>query len=216
MADAAVGTAPDVGELAAQAKAAAKAHGAVGPGQHGKLTAGQRAFRDGAIMAGIHAGEKPSELAKEFGISLRQLRNVTKRFREGDTVLDEAPMEIVNRMIRTYELAMRRFAALADENRDRMPAVALGAVKAEVDAFEKLLGVLVATDKLPHNLELFRSEDEMNRIGVLMVEKVMAFERGEITASGVADFFFGMVAPDVQKVRELGPAPADADVVGDG
>lgn len=203
--------------IADDAKAQAKAHGATGPGNYGRLSASQRALRDGAVIAALHAGEKPKDVAAEFEITTRQVRRIQQQFGASHVVLEAEPMAIVRRMVQTYESQIRRFAALAVSVADSMPAVAVAALKGEAEAWERLVTLLAEVDKLPRNLELFRSEDEMRRIGEMMVERVRALERGEATPASVAAFFYGLVAPDVQEVRAVaGELEAGQEVVRDG
>lgn len=203
--------------IAGDAKARAKAQGATGPGDHGRLSASQRAFRDGAIIAAVHAGEKVPDIAAEFDITTRQVRRIVKAFGSSHQVLDAEPMAIVRRMVQTYESQIRRFAALAASQEGSMPAVAVAALKGEAEAWERLLTLLAEVDKLPHNLELFRSEDEMNRIGDRLWEKVKAFEQGELSSSDILEFVAGTFAPELARTRVVGELePPDAEVVDGG
>lgn len=174
------------------------------------LTFAQRQLRDAAIVAALHAGHEVRQVAREFSLTARQIRNIEKSFKERPTPLDSAPMEIIERLLRTYESQISRFAAIANAQLETRPSIAVRALQGEADATERYANLLGDIGKLPDNLELFRSESEMRAVGERMVESLHELAAGDITIGDVIDRFESMLlSPRMEfdaeaTVQELG------------
>lgn len=186
-----------------------KPRGAGGPKPG--MSAAERALRDAAIIEAAHAGETGKDIAARFGITRRQVERIKEGFALRETALNRRPMEIIERVLRTYERQMADFAAVAHDSIGRNPSVALGALKAQADALERYWMLLADVGKLPDNLELFRTEMEQRRFGDLMLSKIKQVEDGEITLADLSAFFDLLKRPttplfDVEgEARELEP-----------
>lgn len=192
--------------VAREAVAKAKAAGAKGSADHGKMSPALKALRDSAIIASLHAGMEVREVGREFGITPRSVQRIWAAFKLRPTALDDRPMEIVERVLRTYEQQMRDYARVAHESFERQPAVAISALHRGAEAHERYLLLLSDVGKLPSNLELFRSEMEMRRVGEQMVDALDRLEREEITTADVREVFERALQPQPL----VWEAPADA------
>lgn len=193
--------------IAEDLKASAHAAGATGA----RVTMAQRRLRDTAIIAAIHAGQKPKEVAESFELTVRQVRRIVTEHQAMPSVLDQRPLELVEEMISMYRRAVADFEAMADYYRDSHPNVALGAKRGALDTRERLQGLLEVIGKLPDNLELFKTEMEQRRFSELMLVKIKQVEDGEITLADLSAFFDLLKRPttplfDVEgEARELEP-----------
>lgn len=167
-------------------------------------------MRDQAIVAAVHSGEKQGDVAKRYGLTRRQISTIMREFRTRPTAVDQRPMEILERAIRTLEQQMAAFAAMAEDTLDRAPAVAVASLKGFADATERYLRLLASVGKLPSNLELFRQESEIVRLAVQMADELQAVQAGERTIDAAIERFQAWArrpAPDWQvdgdEVREL-------------
>lgn len=186
----------DLERIAREAAERAVAAGAVGRSKNREgdpMTAAQRSLRDGAIMAALHAGRAVKDVAKDFKLTPRSVARIAETFGERRTALEKAPMEIVERMLRTYESQMERAAAMAAAFASEHPPASIAALKAEADAFERYVSLLSNMGKLPENLELFRAETELRRISLEMLEQVKRLEAGEITVVELGGFYRRLV-----------------------
>lgn len=190
--------------VAAKTAEAAKRAGARGPGHRGDLTKLQLALRDTAIVAALHAGEDSKAVAKEWGITRRSVQRTAESFAARRTALDDRPMEIIERLLRTYEQQLADFSRMMVAHAERTPAVAIAAMKGYTDTLERYTLLLSDIGKLPDNLELFRSETEMIRTGEVMLAKVKQLEDGELSAFELGEFFRGLMTARVP-VWELAP-----------
>lgn len=181
------------GNTAADAMKEAQQRGASGRADRGDLSQAQKALRDTAIVASLHAGMEVREVAKEFKITPRSVRRVFEAFELRPTALEKRPMEIVERLLRTYEQQMRNFAAVALDTLNRAPAVAIAALKGHADSLERYQMLLVDVGKVPENLETFRSEAEMERVGEMMFEKMREVAAGTCTPAEAQEFFHSVL-----------------------
>lgn len=179
------------------------------------MTWAEKALRDSAIVAALHAGEPVKDIGKRYGITPRSVRRIFEAFGERPTALEQRPMEIIERVLRTYEQQMRDFMLVAQTTLERAPAVAVGALKGHADSLERYTMLLSDVGKLPDNLELFRSETEMRRVGELMVERLQALAAGETDAMAVKELFERLVlGPQwdaVGEAHELPPGDENGD-----
>lgn len=181
---------------AAKATAAAKKAGAVGPNG----SDAHRLLRDSAIVARLHAGEKPEALASEFAISKRSVQAIAKKFpEERPLLMDEQPQAILDTISRDFERRIRDFDAMAIAHAERNPNVAVAAMKGGLQATERLIDLMGAVGKLPENLELFRAESVLRQMADEMIETMEQVEKGECTPIEAAARFRRMVGAEEQQ-----------------
>jgi hypothetical protein len=197
----------------AEDKETSGADGEKKPAKRGRkpINAAEMALRDAAIIAALHAGEEQKDVAKKYGLTTRSVERIKASFALRPTALDRRPMEIVERVLRTYEQQMESFAAMALDCRERAPAVAIAAMKGHADALERYTLLLGDVGKLPDNLELFRSESEMRQVGRLMAEALEKVATGEMSGVEAQAYFDELLRPSAPlweapagSVRELG------------
>jgi predicted transcriptional regulator len=181
---------PNAKAAGERAVAVAKAKGAVGR----NVTIMQRQLRDSAIVARATAGWSTAMIAEEFEITDRQVRRVLADERKMPSGLDDAPIEILEDMLRSYRGSIADFQAMAYEYRESHPNVALGAKRAADDARDRYAHLLTVAGKLPENLELFRAESVLRRLADEMIETMERVEVGEMTAGEAGDFFRSLVS----------------------
>lgn len=175
-------------------RAAAKARAQGARGRASKLTKYQTALRDTAIMARVHEGRTRKRVAEEFGISVRAVEAIVADFRASPSSLDDAPMQIVERLARTYLRQVGDLQAMAAEHAERNPNVALGATKAAGDALLRYTELMSAVGKLPDNLELFRAESVLRQIADEMMDTMERVEAGELSAADAGAVFRRIVS----------------------
>jgi hypothetical protein len=180
---------PNAKAAGERAVAVAKAKGAVGR----NVTIMQRQLRDSAIVARATAGWSTAMIAAEFEITDRQVRRVLADERKMPSGLDDAPIEILEDLLRAYRGSIADFQAMAYEYRESHPNVALGAMRAADDARDRYAHLLAVAGKLPENLELFRAESVLRRLADEMVETMERVEVGEMSAGEAGDFFGSLV-----------------------
>lgn len=178
---------------AAATRAAARAPR--GGADHGKMTRHEKALRDSAIIAAVHAGQSTKQIALEFGIAPRSVQRVVEEFSIAVSPLDRQPMQLVDEIVRIYRRQIADFAKVAAAMSERNPSVSLGAMKAAADALERYTALLARVGKLPANLEVFRGESEMRQISRLMVDAVRRVEDGEMSAFELGEYFDALVRP---------------------
>lgn len=173
-------------------KAAAKAKdvGATGVFKTREL----KAIRDAAIVA-RHVARTPHRLiAAEFGVSVRTVEDVVAEFRRAPSPLERLPMSIVEDYARTLERAVAEFEAMAARQETINSSVSLGARKAAQDARRDFLTLLAGLGKLPDNLEVFRMESELARLGQLVIDALDAVADGRVAAAEARDHVKELVA----------------------
>lgn len=185
---------------ASRAVAKAKAAGAEGP--HG--TDAQRSLRDAAIIARLETGAPQRDVAKEFGIAERTVREVRDKRAARPSPLDDTPMEILEGLAKDYLASVADFKAMAFRHGDANPAVALGAMKGALVANERYLELMSLVGKLPENLELFRAEGVLRRVADELIAAMGRVERGEMSAAEAADFFRSLVEGEERKQLGVG------------
>jgi hypothetical protein len=165
------------------------------PAKRGRkpLNAAELALRNAAIIAALHAGDEQKDVAKKYGLTTRSVERLKASFQLRPTALERRPMEIIERVLRTYEQQMESFAAMALDCRERAPAVAIAAMKGGADALERYTALLADVGKLPDNLELFRAESEMLQTGRRMAEALAKVANGEMSAIEALELFDALV-----------------------
>ncbi len=173
-------------EAAAQAKAA----GAIGP--WGSTAA--RGLRDLGIVAGMAAGARVQEVAAEFGVSVKTVREVCARREARPSPLDAKPMEILDGFVRATEDTLERLrgASLAAAASGNLP-VLVGAAKAEVTARRELMELLTAAGVMPQNVYLFMQEEVLRGVAKRMAQTMAAVGRGEIDAAAALEVFDAII-----------------------
>lgn len=195
-------------KAATAAAAAAKAANARGK----RLNASKAALRDSLIVA-RKAQDWPWEaIAAEAGITPRRCQQIVEEHRGIKSPLEELPMRLLEDLSMGLKLSIGDFEAMAAAHAEVNPAVALGAKKAANEARRDLLDLLQAVGKLPENLELFRTEAEMQRLAEQMVEKIEGVASGDVTPYEALMFFRGLVMRpgDLPAPHELTETTGDA------
>lgn len=182
--------APNAEEIARRARERAERAGAIDAGHHGALTFAQRQLRDAAIVSARNAGQLRKDVAKTFGLTPRQITNVENSFRARRSVLEDRPMVIIEELMRAYQSQIARFAAVANAAAaDGKMSIAVRALQGEADATERYTNLLADVGKLPDNLERFRSESEMTRIGEQMRDTILQLGAGDVTIGEAVERF---------------------------
>ncbi len=176
-------------EAAEKAAAKAKANAATGR----NVTIMQRQLRDTAIRARDAAGWASLMIADEFGITDRQVRRVLAGGAKLPSGIDDAPMEILEDLLRGFRGSIASFEAMAFDYRESHPNVALGAKRAADDARDRYAHLLSVTGKLPNNLELFRAESVLRRLADEMIDAMVKVEQGEMSGADAGAFFRSLV-----------------------
>jgi hypothetical protein len=153
-----------------------------GRADHGRMSAAQKTLRDAAIVAALHSGVEVKVVAKRYEITPRAVQSVFRAFRLRPTAVDHRPMEIVERLLRSYEEQMQSFAAVAESTIERQPAVAVAALKGQAESLERYVMVLLHLGKLPRNLELFAAEAQMRRRGEEVGQLLEDVVQGRLSA----------------------------------
>jgi hypothetical protein len=181
-------------QKAADAAAAeAKARGAVGPNG----SDAQRAIRDGAIVMRLRAGVSDREVADEFGLAERTVREVREK-RQAQSVRELVPAAILKELVEDLEDVIRAFRAIAYEQASRMPAVAVGALRCELKARRELLDLQLATGLVPHDTFTYLAEEQVRRIAQQMLRTMLALTEGEIDAEAALQVFREVVSRERQ------------------
>jgi uncharacterized protein (DUF433 family) len=178
----------------------AKNAGATGP----RLTAAKKQLRDSAIIARTAQGLSPSVIAAEFDVTVRTVERVLAEQRSLPSPLDDRPMKLLEDLARGYRLAIGDYEAMAVAWFEVNQSAALGAKKAADETRARLATLLGDVGKMPSNLELFRSEMEMQRIAEEMVRIMRAVAAGELDPSEAVEFFRGLVAAEQQRQLTAG------------
>lgn len=177
-------------QKAGKRKADAAAKRAAGAGATGKrLPSAKAALRNSMIVARAAQGVAWGEIAKEAGVSARTCQRIVEQARDVPSPLDATPMQLLEGFARGFERSIVDFETLAFAWADSNPSAALGAKKAADETRARLAALMTDVGKLPDNLELFRSEMEMQRIAEAMHEKLLTLARGEITVEEALHFY---------------------------
>lgn len=168
-------------ETAAELRRRARLVGAEGR----NVTMAQRALRDTAIVATRHAGITQKEVAREFKLSERQVRDIEALAVSRRTTLEDSAMEIVERQLRSYRTRIANFELMALAYVEEHPAAAIRAELAAAELEDRMFVLLGVMGKLPTNLEDLRDHAELERLGQAMDEIVRRLVVGELDAGGV-------------------------------
>jgi hypothetical protein len=173
-------------KAAALAARRAKAAAAVGPFG----SASQRALRDIAIVTGIAAGASVQEIAAEFALSERAVREVCARREARPSLLDARPIQVLEGFVRDTQDTLDRLkaAATAAAASNNLP-VLVGAAKAEVIARRELIDLMVTVGAMPADLRTFRAESVLRQAAERLAMAMMELKRGEIDVDGAWAIF---------------------------
>lgn len=185
-------------KVADRAAAKARAAGAVGKGNHGLLDRHQRALRDTAIMARVAEGRSSKVIGEEFGLTQRAVDAIRANWRKQPSHLDGEPMEIMEWLTSMHLRQFGDLTAMAAENVQSNPSVALGARKAAGDALLRYTELLSAVGKLPENLELFRAESVLRQMADQMLETMELVVAGDLSPAEAAEVFRRMTGEPAQ------------------
>jgi hypothetical protein len=193
--------APKRTAAARKAAARAKDAGAIGPWG----STAQRGLRDLGIVAGMAAGAGVQEVASEFGVSVKTVREVCQRREARPSLLNAKPMEILEGFLGETRdtLDLLRAAAAGAVVSNNLP-VLVGAAKAELLARRELMELMVAVGLMPRDLELFHAEHVLRSIADSMVAVIGKLEAGQIDAAEAGAVFRSLVAdPEAQRRHQL-------------
>jgi len=163
----------------------AKDAGATGP----RLPAARQALRDSMIIARAAQGMPYAVIAAEAKVSVRQVERIVAGNRGVRSPLEDTPMELLDELAVGYRLAIGDFEAMALAWFDTNQSASLGAKKAADESRARLATLLEVVGKLPENMELFRSEAQMQRIAETMAQTMRAVADGEMDAGAAVDVF---------------------------
>lgn len=207
---------PSGDEVAADARARAKAAGARGRADRGDLTRAQRALRDTAIIASLHAGEEVKAVAKEFGITRRAVELIRQRHERAPSILSEAPAEIFGRMISTYDDLIHVYTRVAEDTLERAPAVCVQAIRSAAEVHERRLVLMQTAGMLPQDLRLFRSQQEMDEAGGRLQELLARAVDEEWPVQALYDEFRAWQQAEVGVTIDVKPSDVHELPPGDG
>lgn len=157
-------------------------------------TSAQLALRNSAILARVAQGIASVEIAKEFGVDARTVQRVVKDGAKLRSPLDERPMELLRAIAAGYTRSIGDYEGMAFAWVDTNQSASLGAKKAADETRARLATLLVEVGKLPTDLELFRSEMQMQRIAEEMVGMMRRVAAGEADASEAVDYFRTLIS----------------------
>ena len=167
------------------------------------LEAARRAFRDAAIVAGVKAGREKRQLAKDYGITPRQVARILEAWNVAPSVIDQPALDVLRDMLVGYDHLEHHFVLLAQTSLESYPAVASSALKGIADVKAKRQELLMAVGKLPRELEVFPALAELDRLLADMVKLTLMVESGERTPAELARFL-------IDEIEGRRPLPAGA------
>lgn len=138
--------------------------------------------RDMTIVAAFYAGRPKAEIAATFELTVRSVNLILEAFRKRPSALDRAPVEIIERALKTYEQQMEMWAALATRAlaEDNLNAAAAG-LKGHATAHENYLLACRALGKLPEDMESFRTQADLIRLGQLVLNALDDAAAGKLS-----------------------------------
>lgn len=152
------------------------------------------------IVAGVAAGEDKRDVAKRAGVTVRTVERVVAAAEDVRSPLERTPMELLEGMARDSMRSIADLESMAFAWLDLNQSASLGAKKAAGEERARLAALLAEVGKLPSNLELFRSEMEMQRIAEEMGRALLAVRDGSMTLDQAIEVFlnFGRRAPAIE------------------
>ena len=132
-------------------------------------------------------------IAAEAKVSVRQVERIVAGNRGVRSPLEDTPMELLDELAVGYRLAIGDFEAMALAWFDSNQSASLGAKKAADESRGRLAALLEVVGKLPEDMELFRSEAQMQRIAETMAQTMRAVADGEMEPAAAVDVFEGLI-----------------------
>ena len=120
-------------------------------------------------------------IAEEFGVSVRTVELVVKRFREEPSPLAMTPRAALDEFVRSMRRSVAEFEAMAARNEERAPHVALGARRSAAKARRDYISLLMAVGLMLRNLGWFATEDALRRLGLGLLEGLDRVIDGELS-----------------------------------
>jgi hypothetical protein len=154
-----------------------------------RLTAAQKVMRDSMIVARLAAGDPRAEVARDAAVTVRTVERVAKEARAQRSPIEEAPMDRLEDLARGFVRDIADFRSAAWAWFDVNQAASLGALKGASEARMRLATMLENVGKLPSNLEVFRTEMEMQHIAEEMGVVLLAVQKGERSLDEALHFF---------------------------
>jgi predicted transcriptional regulator len=189
---------------ARKAAAQAKAAGAIGPWG----STGSRGMRNLAIVAGMAAGADVQEVASEFGISVKTVREVCQGREARPSMMSTAPMEILEGFLGETQDTLDRLKAAANgaAAANNLP-VLVGAAKAEVIVRHELMELAQAVGLLPVHLSWFAAESTLRAMAKEMGSAVRRLRSGEITIDEMEELFTQIASEHKRDRQKALPRP---------
>jgi hypothetical protein len=145
------------------------------------------------IIARAAQGMPHAVIAAEAKVSVRQVERIVAGNRGVRSPLEDTPMELLDELAVGYRLAIGDFEAMALAWFDSNQSASLGAKKAADESRGRLAALLEVVGKLPEDMELFRSEAQMQRIAETMAQTMRAVADGEMEPAAAVDVFEGLI-----------------------
>jgi transcriptional regulator with XRE-family HTH domain len=143
------------------------------------LTAARQGMRDSLMVARLAQGWTWEEVAAEAGVSKTTAMRAVKARREAMPItLSMDPALIIERAFEGFQLSIADFERLAAAATEKeWLAVAVGAKKGANEAREKVLALLQATGRLPHDLGALRHLIDLRALAARMLDAVADFQQ---------------------------------------
>lgn len=158
-----------------------------------RLTSAQTVLRDSMIRARYAQKVPWAAIAREAGVTVRSCQRVVEAARAVPSPLDAHPMELLEELARGFERSIGDYEAMAFAWADSNQSASLGAKKAADETRARLATLMANVGKLPSNLELFRSEVEMQRIAEKMLEFMAAVAEGSRSPEEAMEYLHELV-----------------------
>jgi hypothetical protein len=152
-------------------------------------------------------GMKLSAIAKQDGRSEKVIREVIERMAKqgSEALMEMAPLKVVESMLRRSQTAWKMAAATAAHAEQDTTRIA--AIRAMMDADQRVLEILQSTGHLPRELGTLRHLVDVRSIAIQMIDAVRGLESGERTPAEVRAVFEAMVMEEEPPPRAIeGPS----------
>jgi hypothetical protein len=186
----------------------AESVGATGP----RLSGPKLALRNSMILARHASGASWTEIAQEAGVDTRTCQRVVKQARNLPAPTSERPLQLIEDLTREMRASIGSYEAMAFGWAERNHSASLGAKKAADEMRLKLIAVLADIGKLPRDLERFRSELELERIGEEILETLEAVADGREDASAARAWIESLLRPEgVEQIIDAEEVPPELE-----
>jgi hypothetical protein len=127
--------------------------------------------RDAEIVTKRWRGATEPELAAEYGITKRRIRQIIDQWRIDHAGLRlraaNDPSAVVDELIENYEATAGWFAEIARKADNT--AAAVGALRGRIEVLDKIATLLQASGALPHDLGKLRLEIDVKYVAEVLV-----------------------------------------------